>query len=77
MSSGSLFTCPYHETQEPVPGVPYLLECGCKCMQAFDREADASKAADAEGGAVAEWKPSDGTKYVVVIYVPTAVPTPR
>jgi hypothetical protein len=77
MSSGSLFMCPYHESQEPVPGVPYLLECGCKCMQAFDKKSDAERAAEEEGGQVVEHQLGDRTKYIVVIYIPTAISMPK
>jgi hypothetical protein len=77
MSSGSLFTCPYHETQEPVPGVPYLLECGCKCMQAFEKKADAERSAEEEGGQVVEHQLGDRVKYIVVIYIPTAISMPK
>lgn len=77
MSSGAEILCPYHDHQEMISGVPYLLECGCKCMQVFDREKDAVAAAEAEGGQVAAWSPEGRTRHVVVIYVPTAVPMPK
>ena len=77
MPSGAEFVCPYHDHKETITGVPYLLECGCKAMQAFDRRQDAEKAADEEGGQVVEWSPETGTKYVVIIYIPTAIPMPK
>ena len=46
-------------------------------MQAFDRRQDAEKSADEEGGQVVEWSPETGTRYVVVIYVPTAIHMPK
>lgn len=76
MPSGAEIVCPYHDHQEVITGVPYLLECGCKCMQAFDRQQDAEAAADEEGGQVAVWAPDGRPKHVVVIYIPTAVPMP-
>lgn len=77
MSSQPLFACPYHDTSEVVPGVPYLLECGCKCMQAFDKKADAESSAEEEGGQVVEYQLNDRTKYIVVIYIPTAISMPK
>jgi hypothetical protein len=76
MPSGAEIVCPYHDHKEVISGVPYLLECGCKCMQAFDRRADADQAAEVEGGQVAEWKLENNDKFVVIIYIPTAIPTP-
>lgn len=77
MSSEPLFTCPYHDIEEVVPGVPYLLECGCKCMQAFDKEADAEQSAEEEGGQVVEYELNGRKKYIVVLYIPTAVVMPK
>jgi len=76
MSSGAEVTCPYHDHTESVPGVPYVLECGCKCMQAFDREEDALAASESEGGQVATFSPDGATKHVVVLYIPTVISTP-
>ena len=77
MPSGAEIVCPYHDHREKITGVPWLLECGCKCMQAFDRRADAEKAADHEGGQVVEWESETGPKHVVIIYIPTAIPMPK
>ena len=77
MPSGAEITCPYHDLKQTIPGVPFLLECGCKCMQAFDRRADAETAADSEGGQVVEWAAEGGAKHVVVVYVPTAISMPK
>ena len=77
MPSGAEIVCPHHDHKETITGVPYLLECGCKCMQAFDRQADADAAADEEGGQVALWNPDGATKHVVIIYIPTAIPMPK
>lgn len=77
MSSEPQFTCPYHDVQEVVPGVPYLLECGCKCMQAFDKKTDADRAADQEGGQVVEYELNGRPKHIVVLYIPTAVVMPK
>lgn len=77
MASNPEFTCPYHETKEVVPGIPYLLECGCKCMSAFDRDSDAQTAAEEEDGQVVEYEMGGRTKYLVVIYIPTAVVMPK
>lgn len=77
MTSEPLFTCPYHETTEVINGVPYLLECGCKCMQAFDKKADADRSAEEEGGQVVEYVLNGRTKHIVVIYIPTAIPMPK
>ena len=77
MPADTLFACPYHETKEVVPGVPYLLECGCKCMQSFDKQSEAERAAEEEGGQVVEHVLDGKTKYIVVIYIPTAIQMPK
>jgi hypothetical protein len=77
MASDPMFTCPYHGTTEKVPGVPYLLECGCKCTSVFDKESDAERSAEAEDGQVVMHEMGGRTKYLVVIYIPTAVVMPR
>ncbi len=77
MSSESLFNCPYHDVQEVVPGVPYLLECGCKAMQAFDKRSDADKSATEEGGQVVDYELNGRMKHIVVLYVPTAIMMPK
>jgi hypothetical protein len=77
MSSKPLFTCPYHDVNEEVPGVPYLLECGCKCMQAFDKKADADRSAEEEGGQVVEHELNGHVKHIVVLYIPTAILMPE
>lgn len=77
MASDPEFTCPYHGNSENVPGVPYLLECGCKCMSAFDKESDAQRAAEEEDGQVVEHVMGGRKKYVIIIYIPTAVVLPK
>jgi len=77
MPSGAGIVCPYHDHEQVISGVPYLLECGCKCMQAFDKKSDAERAAEEEGGQVVEHQLGGKTKFIVVIYVPTAISMPK
>lgn len=46
-------------------------------MQAFDKEADAEQSAEEEGGQVVEYELNGRKKYIVVLYIPTAVVMPK
>jgi hypothetical protein len=46
-------------------------------MQSFDKQSEAERAAEEEGGQVAEHVLDGKTKYIVVIYIPTAIQMPK
>ena len=77
MSEEPKFTCPYHGVSEVLPGVPYLLECGCKAVQAYDKRADADRSAEEEGGQVVDYELNGRMKHIVVLYIPTAISMPK